>query len=287
MTATTGVAVRGRRPFGQARQTPLVIVLSIVAFFSVLPFLWAFITSLKTFKDAFTFPPRWTFVPSAESFVFLWQNTTFLAVTINTVVVALATVVLSLAISAPAAYALARFRGSIGPWILITALIFRALPRFAFALPFYNLARAVGLYDTKTVLIIALVALNQPFSLWLLHNFFREVPEELDEAAMIDGCTRLSTFRRVIVPLAVPGLFTAGIFTFLLAYQEYLVVIALTQTKAQTLSVFVASFSSAQDFTQYQAIAACGTILTVPAILIAMLAQRYLVAGLTTGAVKS
>ncbi len=276
--------MRGSR--GRLRRAVVAVVLAVVAFVAVLPFLWAALTSLKSFKDAFVYPPRWSFTPSVQSFVYLWQNTYFLKITVNTVVVCAVTVVVSLLVAAPAAYALARVRGRLGPWILILALVFRALPRFAFTLPFYDAARAVGLYDTDTALVIALVAVNQPFSLWLLHNFFRDVPEQLDEAALVDGCTRLGVFARIIVPLSVPGLFTAGIFTFLLAYQEYLIPIALTQTRAQTLSVFVASFSSAQDFGQYQAIAACGAILTVPAVLLALLAQRFLVAGLTTGAVR-
>jgi len=130
------------------------------------------------------------------------------------------------------------------------------------------------------------VAINQPFTLWMLRNFFASIPEELEEAAMVDGCNRYQAFVRVILPTVTPGLMTAGIFTLLLAYQEYLVAVALTQSEAVTLPVFVASFGGGENADLYQVIAAMSIALAVPIMFIAFFAQRYLVAGLTGGAVK-
>lgn len=272
-----------RRRRGWNVSTP---VLALGILVSLIPFLWAFLTAIKPYTAAFTSPPTWSFSPTFQAFSELWYETEFVAVFVNTMVVAAATVVVSLTIAAPAAYGLARYAGAIGVWLLVLALVFRALPRFAVVLPFYDAARALGLYDTRTMLVIALVAINQPFTLWMLRNFFASIPEELEEAAMVDGCNRYQAFVRIILPTVTPGLMTAGIFTLLLAYQEYLVAVALTQSDAVTLPVFVASFGGGENADLYQVIAAMSIALAVPIMLIAFFAQRYLVAGLTGGAIK-
>lgn len=275
-----------RRRRRNGKQTSVLVILGLISCLMLSPLWWSALTAIKPFKSAFTTPPTWVFTPTFQSVADLWENTGFAAVALNTLVICILTVIISLAIAAPAGYALARYRGSSGAWLLVLALVFRALPRFAFVLPFYEFARRVGLYDTKTIIVIAMVAINQPFTLWLLRNFFADLPVELDEAAMIDGCSRFSAFRRVILPLAVPGLFTAGVFTTLLAYQEYLVVITLAQTNANTVSVFIASFANSEYISLFQATAASSIILTIPAFIFAMFAQKYLVAGLSSGAVK-
>ncbi|NYI78899.1 carbohydrate ABC transporter permease [Nocardioides panzhihuensis] len=284
---STQTPARGRRPHrSRQRFNPSTPILVLIILASLVPFIWAFLTAIKPFTAAFTSPPTWTFDPTVKAFSDLYYGTEFVAVFINTMIVAAAAVIVSLAIAAPAAYGLARYVGSIGVWLLVLALVFRALPRFAVVLPFYDAARALGLYDTRTMLVIALVAINQPFTLWMLRNFFAAIPKELDESAMVDGCNRFKGFVYVILPTATPGLMTAGIFTFLLAYQEYLVAVALTQTDAVTLPVFVASFGTTEDAGLYQVIAASSIALAVPIVLLSLFAQRYLVAGLTGGAVK-
>lgn len=261
-----------------------VMVVVVVVFMT--PFLWAGLTAVKPFADAFQNPPVWLFAPQGDAFTDLWRRTLFAKVLLNTVLVAVVSVVVSLVVGAPAAYAFARFRGRIGPLLLVLALVFRALPRFAVVLPFYSAARAVGLYDTDVALVVVFVAVNMPFTLLLLTGFFRELPEQLDEAAMVDGCSRLSAFRKVIVPLTGPGLVTAGLFAFLLAFQEYLVALTLTQNNATTIPVFVAAQAGADDIGAFQLLAACSIALVVPIVLITIFARRYFVAGLAGGAVK-
>ena len=257
-----------------------------IALLMMTPFIWAGLTAIKPFADAFQNPPVLTFTPQFDAFVELWQGTEFARILGNTVIVAIASMIVSLVIGAPAAYAFARYRGRIGPLLLVLALIFRALPRFAVVLPFYEASRALGIYDTNVALVIAFVAVNMPFLLLLLTGFFRELPVELDESAMIDGCTRLGAFRRVIVPLSGPGLVTAGLFAFLLAFQEYLVALTLTQNKAVTIPVFVAAQSGADDITTFQLLAALSLALAVPIVLITIFARKYFVAGLAGGAVQ-
>jgi multiple sugar transport system permease protein len=274
----------GRRP---AWRTFLAYFgLSLASAVSVFPFFWALLTSIKPYTEAFTTPPVWSFTPQTTAYEQLWYETNFASFGVNTVVVGIATVIISLAVGAPAAYALARFDSRISLWLLVLALVFRALPRFVVVLPFYSIAQALNLYDTQTMLIIALVAVNQPFTIWLLRNFFAELPRELEDSAQIDGCSRFGAFRRVILPLAGPGLLTAGIFTFLLAIQEYLIPVVLTQQHATTLSVFIASFGIAEDTSMYQLIAAASILLALPIIGLAFFAQKFLIGGLTGGAVK-
>lgn len=258
----------------------------IIVLLMMTPFIWAGLTAIKPFADAFQNPPVWLFQPQLDVFVHLWQDTLFAKVLANTVIVAIASMIVSLLIGAPAAYAFARYRGRIGPILLVLALVFRALPRFAVVLPFYQASRALGIYDTDVALVIAFVAVNMPFLLLLLTGFFRELPVELDESAMVDGCTRLGVFRRVIVPLSGPALVTAGIFAFLLAFQEYLVALTLTQNNAVTIPVFVAAQSGGDDITTFQLLAALSIALAVPIVLVTIFARKYFVAGLAGGAVK-
>lgn len=270
-----------------SRRWLVTVALSVVSLLFLLPFLWALLTAIKPFTVAFTYPPTWSFTPTTAAFEKLWKGTQFAFVLADTLLVAGIAMIVSLAIAAPAAYALSRYGGAVGAWLLIIALVFRALPRFAVVLPFYDIAQRLGLYDTKAMLVIALVAVNQPFTLWLLRNFFAQIPRELDEAAAVDGCGPFRAFLTVILPLSVPGLATAGIFTVLLVYQEYLIPLALTQTDAQTIAVFVASLGGRQNVASLQTLAAANVALAAPVFLLALFAQRYLVNGLTAGAVKA
>ena len=169
--------------------------------------------------------------------------------------------------------------------LLILALVFRALPRFAVVLPMYDITRSLGIYDTTYAMAAALIVINQPFTIWLLRNFFAEIPKELDEAAMIDGCSRIGMLRRVMIPLMGPGILTAGIFVFLFAFQEYLTALVLTDTSSKTVPVFIAT-QLGQTLPMLQQAGAASMLLTIPVFVIAFIAQKYLVAGLSDGAVK-
>jgi len=242
-------------------------------------------TVTKPTSIAFVNPPQFFYEPNLDSFVNLWQTTSFYAYLTNTIVVAVISTLFALLIGVPAAYALSRFPGWVSTVLLVAALIFRALPRFAVVLPMYDISRALGVYDTTIAISAALVAINQPFSIWLLRNFFAEIPRSLDEAAMIDGCTRISMLRKVMIPLMGPGILTAGIFLFLFAFQEYLTAAILTDTASKTVPVFITT-QLGQTLPMLQQAGAAAMLLTLPVIGIAFIAQKYLVAGLASGAVK-
>ena len=252
---------------------------------SLAPFIWTAMSVTKPTNVAFANPPVFLYTPTLQAFLDLWQTTYFYQYLVNTLIVAVITTVLGLLLGLPAAYALSRMPGYVSAILLILALIFRALPRFAVVLPMYDISRSLGIYDTTYALAIALVAINQPFSIWLLRNFFAEIPKDLDEAAMIDGCTRISMLRKVMIPLMGPGILTAGIFLFLFAFQEYLTAAILTDTASKTVPVFITT-QLGQTLPMLQQAGAAAILLTLPVIGIAFIAQKYLVAGLASGAVK-
>ena len=260
-------------------------ILVLVCWAMVSPVVWTAMAVTKPTDVAFLDPPVFLYEPTLTAFVDLWQTTLFYQYLINTLIVALLSTVAALVIGLPAAYALSRFPGWISAVLLIAALVFRALPRFSVVLPMYDISRALGIYDTTFAVAAALVAINQPFSIWLLRNFFAEIPKELDEAAMLDGCSRFATLRRVMIPLMGPGILTAGIFIFLFAFQEYLTANILTDVSARTVPVFVAT-QLGQTLPMLQQAGAAAMLLTLPVVAFAFIAQRYLVAGLNAGSVK-
>jgi multiple sugar transport system permease protein len=204
---------------------------------------------------------------------------------INTLIVTMGTVIVSISIGSLAGYAMARYTGLAGVVILVAALGFRALPRLAFVLPYYWIGAATKLLDSYLLLIITLVAVNQPFTIWMLRSFFMETPKELEEAAMVDGCNRLTAFTRVIVPIMWPGIISTALFTLLLAYNEFLLVRILAQTN-WTLPVAISRYTGGEDPRHLTLAAASAVSATIPIIIVILFFQKNLVKGLAAGAVK-
>jgi multiple sugar transport system permease protein len=204
---------------------------------------------------------------------------------LNTLIVTVGTVIISISIGCFAGYALARYRGLTGVIILIAALGFRALPRMAFVLPFFWLGRATGLHDTLFLLTMTLVAVNQPFSIWMLRSFFMDIPKELEESAMVDGANRFVAFRKVIVPIMWPGIVSTALFTLLLAYNEFLLARVLTQSN-WTLPVAIAQFTGGEDPRHIMMASAAAVSATIPIVVVILFFQKQLVKGLAAGAVK-
>lgn len=261
------------------------MLIGLICLLAMVPFLWTLLITVKPVKVAFADPPVWSFRPSWEAYRDLWQTTFFYRYLVNTAIVAVGSTVVALVVGLPAAYALSRFPGRVSAALLALALIFRALPRLSIVLPMYEISKDLGIYDTRFALGAALVAINQPFSIWLLHSFFTGIPTELDEAAMLDGCSRLGILRRIMVPLMGPGILTAGIFMFLFAFQEYLTAAILADMSAKTVPVFIAT-QLGQTLPMLQQAGAATMITTLPVIAAAFLTQKYLVGGLNSGALK-
>jgi multiple sugar transport system permease protein len=204
----------------------------------------------------------------------------------NSLVVAVSVVVLNLLVAVPAAYAMAKIRFIGRSTSIYFMLTTRVIPDIALVVPFFLFIRTFGLLDTLGSLVITYLAITVPFSIFILVSYFESLPDELDKAARVDGCSRLQTLARVYVPLAAPALVAVVLFTFLTSWNEFLLALMFTQTgKSQTMPIVVASFAS--DFTiSFAFINAAGVLAVVPPVLMAVLFERYIVSGLTAGAVK-
>jgi multiple sugar transport system permease protein len=205
---------------------------------------------------------------------------------VNSLIVSVAVVVLNLLVGVPAAYALAmiRFRGRMTSiYFMLTT---RVIPDIALVVPFFLFIQKLGLMDTLASLVITYLAITVPFTVFILTSYFESVPDELDKAARVDGCTRFQTMMRVYLPLAWPAIVAAILFTFLTSWNEFLLALLFTQTIAsQTMPMVVASFTS--DFTiSYAFINAAGVLAVIPPVILAIVFERYIVSGLTAGAVK-
>jgi ABC-type glycerol-3-phosphate transport system permease component len=261
-----------------------------IAFF-VLLFL-VILICLLLFAEYIPIPNKVIYAVVLVGFVaLLWgiprlvETTKFYEYFINTLIITVGTVVVSISIGCLAGYSLARYAGIMGVIILIAALGFRALPRLAFVLPYYWIGSATNLLNTHFLVIITLVAVNQPFTIWMLRSFFREIPKDLEESAMIDGANRVTAFLKVIIPIMWPGIISTALFTLLLAYNEFLLVRLLTQTN-WTLPVAISRFTGGEDPRHLTLAAASAVSATIPIIIVIMFFQKNLVKGLTGGAVK-
>lgn len=255
------------------------------ALVSVLPFIWVLFTSIKQPVDAFATPPVVFFQPTLEAYRKLWLEDNFVRYLMNTVIVCFFSLLISLTTGLLAGYGLSRYKGKASFFILLFALVLRSFPRIVFTIPFYTISNAVGLFDTKTLLVLIMVSINQPFTIWLLRSFFLSIPTSIEDAAMVDGATRFTAFRRVVIPIMKPGIITAGIFTLLTAYNEYLIPSALTSMNAVTLPVAIAQFG-AEDI-KYWSMSAAGCVsIALPIVILVMFLQKYLIKGMVAGAVK-
>lgn len=278
------ISVKRRRK-KSITKTLLIIGLLVFFFINVFPFFWQLRTSFMYTIDAITMPPKWSFVPTLEYYKEVVNDPMFRDAFFNTMLVSLTSVLISIVVGAPFGYALSRFTsgGSFG--LLVVSLIFRSLPGMVFIIPYYYISMNIGLYDTTLLLILVTTATNQPFTVWMLRSFFITIPKSLDEAAMVDGCNRFQAFFKTIFPIMGPGVATTAIFTFLSAYNEFMLAQALTSTKAMTLPVMVSQLTT-ENIRYWSVAAASSVAIALPAVIITLVMQKYLVKGMTNGAVK-
>ncbi|MDN7560773.1 carbohydrate ABC transporter permease [Burkholderia orbicola] len=269
------------------------------------PIVWLLSSSLQHESDITSIPPHWVpQPPTLSSFKAIFTaadgaaspgaGTDFVPSTAqyllpamrNSFVVALSVVLLNLLVSVPAAYAMAKIRYIGRDMSVYFMLATRVIPDIALVVPFFLFIRKLGLLDSVGALIITYLAITVPFSVFMLLSYFEGLPDELDRAARVDGCSRFQSLVRVYLPLAVPSLVAVILFTFLTSWNEFLFALMFTQTPAsQTVPIIVASFTS--DFTtSFSFINAAGVVAIIPPVIIAVVFERYIVSGLTAGAVK-
>jgi ABC-type glycerol-3-phosphate transport system permease component len=261
--------------------------LAVWVFVALFPFLWMTLMSFRVPVDAFSTPPRLFAPVTFDNFYQLWVVEGFWRYAINTTIVTVFTVTVSLTIGCLAGYALARYRGSLGFWLLVVALVFRAMPQVVLLTAYRPAFFELGIWSRYETLIVVLVAVNQPFTIWMLRSFFLNIPQELDEAAMVDGCSRLGAFRRVIVPVMWPGIITAGLFSFLLAYNDFLITSSLMNGDMATMTAALGNYMGQSTRLDRLMLGIAGAVsIVLPVVVLVLLFQRQIVAGMTAGAVK-
>ncbi len=260
---------------------------AILLIFTAFPFFWMISTSFKPLREIFVSPPY--FLPkdfTLANFDRLFEQTRFLIYFKNSLFVSTSAVLLTMAIASAGAYSLTRFkfygREKIASLILFTYMFAPIM----IVIPFYVLIKKIGIANTHLALIMAYTAFCLPFSLWLLRAFFQSIPLVLEEAALVDGATRFRAVVHVILPLALPGIIATAIFTFILAWNDYIFVrILITSDKLKTLSVGIADLYNATVI-DWGMIMSGGMLITIPVLVFFIFIQRYLIAGWGTGAVK-
>ncbi len=267
-------------------RTVLMYILIIVAvFLSIAPILYLLITSFKPAKLTFSIPPVWVFTPTLSNYTEVIVGGGFYKYFLNSLIVALGTTLIALLLGSAAAYGFARFRFRGAFWLRMSVLIPQMLPPITIIVPLYILFNGMSLTDTRAALIISYLTFTIPLAVWMMIGFFEDIPIDLEESAMIDGSTRLQAIRLVVLPLVTPGMAATAILCFLYCWNEFLYAVILTGVDARTLPVTITSFMTNKAIL-WGRIAASGSMVLVPVLIFALFAQKYLVQGLSKGAVK-
>ncbi len=272
---------------GAGKATGWTVVNIIVVIYALFPVLWILSLSLKptsTVKDGKLIPSEITF----ENYKGIFSGSAFSSALINSIGIGLITTVIAVVVGGMAAYAVARLDFPGKKLLVGVALLIAMFPQISLVTPIFNMWRSIGLFNTWPGLIIPYITFALPLAIYTLSAFFREIPWDLEKAAKMDGATPAQAFRKVIAPLAAPGIVTAAILVFIFAWNDLLLALSLTATeRAITAPVAIANFTGSSQFEEPTgSIAAGAMVITVPIIIFVLIFQRRIVAGLTSGAVK-
>jgi trehalose/maltose transport system permease protein len=263
------------------------VAVAAIVLFCLAPFYWLVNVSLKTGPDlsgADLVPPH----PTLDNYSSIFKNDDFVHALGNSAIVSLVTTALALVVGSFCAYALARLKFPLKFALLALVLSITTFPPIAIATPVFKLWTDIGLFNTLIGLIIPYLTFALPLAIYILVSFFKEIPKDLEEAALVDGATRFQAFVKIVIPLAAPGLATAGILTFISAWNEFLFAVTLTSTpRARTVPAAIAFFTGSTEFEEpLGTIAAASVVISIPLIFLVLFFQKRIVAGLTAGAVK-
>lgn len=264
----------------------LYLLLALTILYCSGPLLWQFITSLKPDAEIVRIPPLLPQNTTVDHYVSIFKGHPFLRIILNSAVVAASTTLLSLIIGSLAAFGLARLNIRYKALILGFVLSVSMFPPIATVSPLYLIIRALGLRDTWWALIITYTTFSLPLAIWILTNFFREIPDEIYRAARVDGCSPFQAFYKIILPLSAPGVFATAVLVFIFSWNEFLFALTFTSTAAsRTIPVGIALFPGLHEV-PWGDIAAASVVVTIPLIVLIFAFQRRIIEGLTAGAVK-
>lgn len=261
------------------------IGLLLALFFIATPIAWMAITAFKQQGDVYT--TKIFFTPTLQNFVTIFTPPlSFGPLLLNSIIVALTTVLISTPLAMMAAYAFSRYRFRGNNALLVWVLTTQFIPSVVVAVPFFNLFRTLGLVDTRTGLIILNLSFVLPYAIWMIKGFVDAMPVELEEAALVDGCTEAQMIRRVVVPLVLPGVIVAAVFSFIAAWNEFLFAFIMTRTEAaRTLQIGLTNTNTSEGV-RWEWMSATGLLVMVPIFILSLLIRKHFVQGLTMGAVK-
>lgn len=262
---------------------PLVAV--IVTLIWIFPILWVVMSAFKAPQDIFVKETKWVFEPTLQNFRVVLQESNFLDHLMNSLTIALLSVAVSLTVGIFAAYSIARFFKQNGEPLLLGMLSLRIIPAIVFALPFYLLFQKYDITDSIVSVVLTHLTFNVPFAIWMLSGFIGEVPVELEEAAMVDGCSFARALYRVTLPLAMPGVMVTTFFLFVFSWNDLLYPLVLTLNKAVPLTVYVTTFVQ-QRAILWGPMCAAATVIVLPPAIFALTMHRHIIRGLTAGALK-
>lgn len=272
-----------RKPLAATAITAATVFVCVAAVF---PFFWMISLSLRDL--VYAGDPQfsaWFANVSLENYLLLFKTRGIENYLLNSIVISLATTIISLFFGSLTAYGLARYNFKRREDVSFFLLSLRMLPAVASVIPFFLIATFTGLLDTHIILIIAYLTFNIPFTVWMMRGFFEEIPREMEEAALVDGCSVAGAIFKIVLPLALPGLIATAIFCIINSWNELVFALFLTTIKSRTLPTTVQMFLSVQGV-QWNEMAAVGVVSTAPVLIFAMFVQKYMVRGLTFGAVK-
>jgi multiple sugar transport system permease protein len=266
------------------------ILLAVIGFFFLFPIYWALLMAFKTQADTTAWPPKFFFTPTLDNFkVVLGLGTTssgeVIAGASTSIIPALGALLVSLVVGIPAAYALARYKFASRESIAFTFLSFRFAPELLVIIPLFVIFRNIRLYDTYVGMIWVYQLITLPLVVWIVRGYFEDIPLEVEEAAKVDGCNWWGTFRHVALPLAAPGIAAALLLAFIYAWNNFIFVLILGGEHTQTVTLAALNFLSSEQQV-YGQMAAAVVISVLPVLALALYGQKYLVRGLSLGAVK-
>jgi multiple sugar transport system permease protein len=258
----------------------------LIVFIALAPLLWFAQIAFKPQVLAWEMPPKFIFMPTFDNFIkVLSGGKDFMAAYKNSCIVSVVTTIISLFLGTTSGYALARsdfkLTKYMGVWIILT----RMAPPMIFLLPFYNMLRILGLSGTYTGIIITYLVIALPFVTWMMSSYFRTVPKEIEESAMLDGCNRFQILFKIAVPVSIPALVTCTIFSFIYTWNEFLFALVVTGRGTKTVPILIQGFMSS-DGIEWGPLAASALIVVLPVMLVAVINQKGFIRGLTGGAIK-
>lgn len=267
------------------RKILLGITCEILIILMLFPIYWIITTATKPVSEAFALPPKFIYIPEAESFLNVINRSNFLSSYLNTLIVAAITVTLVLIFGITSGYSLARNKTrsskAMGMWIMLA----RMIPPIGFVIPFYTLFRRIGLNDNYLAISLVYMTIVLPFTTWLMIGFIKGVPVEIEKAAMIDGCSRIQTLIHVVIPCSKPGIATCAIFAFMLSWNEFFYAMIMTGRNTKVVSVALQGFITTTG-TEWSKLCAAAVLVVLPILIFTAFAQKSLVRGIMSGAVK-